>query len=332
MDEAQYHHGAGPCIEAVRSGHLVHWTATDGRWPHLSDEAQRRNVAEVLSLPLGPDGAVLGSLNLYSCTSGAFDAESERRIALLLAEQGGAALATACALSVEGPTVLPRIAGYEVAARYLPAGAIPATSGNWYEAFRSEPDGPVTLAVGDVAGHGLQAASLMGEMRAALRAYAVEGHAPAENLALISRLLAVTVPESNGLLATACVMLLDPQTGMSRVANAGHLPPALRQPDGEVSFVAALGGPALGVEGDGAIGEEFVALAPGATMVFYTDGLVEGRLNGLDAGLGRLSDVLEESVVSVEQLCDRLLQGMFDGRTQTDDVVVVVVHRRPDDA
>jgi serine phosphatase RsbU (regulator of sigma subunit) len=343
MDEAQYRHGAGPCIEAVRSGQPVHWTPADGRWPRLRDEAERRNVAQVLSVPLGPDGAVLGGLNLYSCTSRAFDGESERRTALLLAEQGGLALAAARALSVERhitlalqhtllPTVVPQIPGYDVAVRYLPASATPSVGGDWYDAFRSDPDGPVTLAVGDVAGHGLPAAALMGDMRTALRAYAVEGHAPAENLALLSRLLAVTVPESEVFFATACLMLLDPQTGMSRVANAGHLPPALRQPDGEVSFVAAFGGPALGVEDGGAIGEAFVALAPGTTVVLYTDGLVKARLVGLDAGLARLSEVLEEDVVSADHLCDRLLQAMFDGRTQTDDVAVVVLHRRPDAA
>jgi serine phosphatase RsbU (regulator of sigma subunit) len=168
----------------------------------------------------------------------------------------------------------------------------------------------------------------MGHLRTALRAYAAEGHPPADNLALLSRLLAVTEPDRDVLFATACVVLLDPETGMCRVANAGHLPPAVRHPDGDVSFVAAVGGPPLGIESAGAISEEFVALAPGAVIVLYTDGLVEERHVSLDDGLAKLSRVLEEDAVSAEGLCDRLLEAMFSDRAQEDDVAIVVLRRR----
>ncbi|HEY0396747.1 MAG TPA: GAF domain-containing SpoIIE family protein phosphatase, partial [Acidimicrobiia bacterium] len=268
MDLAQYECGDGPCIDAIRSGRVVRWSPRETRWPRLHDEARRNQVAEVLSVPLGAEGLVLGGLNLYSCTKHGFGNGSEERTAVLLAEQGAVALATAQALAIERhvtlalqhtllPTTLPELPGYEVAVRYLPAGATPDIGGDWYDAFRGEAGGPVSVAVGDVAGHGLDAAALMGHLRTALRAYAAEGHSPADNLVLLSRLLAVTEPDRDVLFATACVVLLDPETGMCRVANAGHLPPAVRQPDGDVSFVA-VGGPPLGVESAGAIGEEFV--------------------------------------------------------------------------
>jgi serine phosphatase RsbU (regulator of sigma subunit) len=339
MDLAQYECGDGPCIDAIRSGHAVRWSPRETRWPRLHDEARRYHVAEVLSVPLGPDGVVLGGLNLYSCTDHGFGDGFEQRTAVLLAEQGAVALATAQALAIERhvtlalqrtllPTTLPALPGYDLAVRYLPAGATPDIGGDWYDAFRGEAGGPVSVAVGDVAGHGLDAAALMGHLRTALRAYAAEGHPPADNLALLSRLLAVTEPDRDVLFATACVVLLDPETGMCRVANAGHLPPAVRHPDGDVSFVAAVGGPPLGIESAGAIGEEFVALAPGAAMVLFTDGLVEERHVSLDDGLAKLSRVLEEDVVSAEGLCDRLLEAMFSDRAQEDDVAIVVLRRR----
>jgi serine phosphatase RsbU (regulator of sigma subunit) len=338
MDLAQYRTGDGPCIDAIRSAQAVRWSPEETRWPQLHDEARRHHVAEVLSVPLRREGVVLGGLNLYSCTARGFGGEIEQRTAVLLAEQGAVALATAQALAMERhitlalqhtllPTSLPMLPGYELAVRYLPAGGTPDVGGDWYDAFCVEPGGPISVVVGDVAGHGLDAAALMGHLRTALRAYAVEGHSPSETLVLLSRLLAVTEPDRDALFATACVVLLDPQTGMCRVANAGHLPPAVRQPDGDVSFVTAVGGLPLGIESAGAIGEEFVALAPGAVMVLFTDGLVEERHVSLDVGLTALCHVLQEDAVSPERLCDRLLEAMFSDRAQEDDVAIVVLRR-----
>ncbi|HEU5038359.1 MAG TPA: SpoIIE family protein phosphatase [Nocardioides sp.] len=164
----------------------------------------------------------------------------------------------------------PQFAGLELAARYLPASTY-QLGGDWWDAFEL-PDGRIALAVGDVAGHGVSAASAMTQLRTALRAYLFEGHGPDECLDRLDRLM-------DGLLdqrvATAAVAVLEPATGRVRIAGAGHPQPLLISPAGAAE-AGVTSRPLLGV-GFGTSTATELVLEPGTTLLIYTDGLVEER-------------------------------------------------------
>ncbi|MFC9731760.1 SpoIIE family protein phosphatase [Streptomyces roseolus] len=254
-------------------------------------------------------------------------------------------LAQACALALEAlrsytqehdlaltlqrsflPDTLPRSPLAELAVRYLPASEHAEIGGDFYEALPT-PAG-LLLAVGDVAGHSLDAAMLMGQIRHALRAYAIEGHAPQAILERIEHLLGAVEAR---LTLTLCIVLVDAGTGLLHIANAGHLPPLLRTPDGAVRFVEEHG-PLLGL---GLPQPEAVRVpAPaGSVLVMTTDGLIERRHEDIGESLKRLAAALDGlcggpdgSVGSgdVEEVCDGLL-GAFppDGE---DDIALMAAH------
>ncbi|MFF0561817.1 SpoIIE family protein phosphatase [Streptomyces sp. NPDC004266] len=228
-------------------------------------------------------------------------------------------LAQACALALEAlrsyteehdlaltlqrsflPDALPRSPLAELAVRYLPASEHTEIGGDFYEALPTR--GGLLLAVGDVAGHSLDAAMLMGQVRHALRAYAIEEHSPRAILDRIENLLAAVEAQ---LTLTLCVVLVDSETGLLHVANAGHLPPLLRTPDGSVRFVDEHG-PLLGLRLPQPSAVQ-VAAPPGSVLVMTTDGLIERRHEDLGDSLTRLSAVLGTLPTDVEKVCDGLL-------------------------
>ncbi|WP_037908837.1 fused response regulator/phosphatase [Actinacidiphila yeochonensis] len=204
------------------------------------------------------------------------------------------------------PVSLPSTPLAELAVRYLPASRTAEIGGDFYEALTVR-DG-LLLAVGDVAGHSLDAAVVMGELRHALRAYALEGHGPVEILTLLDHLLQ-QVDASVG--ATLCVVLVEAGAdggaggGAVRVANAGHLPPVLRDPDGGTRFVTGHG-PMLGL-GLPHPPATRVPVSPGTQLVMVTDGLVERRGTDLDEAMERMARVLADGPQDVEGVCELLL-------------------------
>lgn len=336
LDLAQYEFARGPCLLALRESKAVLSSSEDRRWPAFAEAARQHGIQRSLSVPLAVDDLTLGALNLYSRATGGLTGDDDQVTASLLAGQAAAAMATAQALGTERtaaltlqrsllPDRLPAIPGYQLAARYLPASSRVEVGGDWYDVFLLD-DGAFAAVVGDVAGHGIEAAAVMAQLRAGLRAYILEGHDPALCLALLSRLAEATESDSDPVLATACLALIDPVSGTCRVARAGHLPPAVRHAGGIVHFVTGLGGPPLGVapieaEVDSAW------LEPGSALVLFTDGLVEERHRPLDEGLAELITVLSRCSGSAEELCDGVLAEMFDARLQEDDVAVLVVLR-----
>ncbi|SEN81654.1 fused response regulator/phosphatase [Actinacidiphila rubida] len=247
-------------------------------------------------------------------------------------------LAHACALSVEAlrsyrqehtlaltlqrtflPVSLPRTSLADLAVRYLPANRTAEIGGDFYEAL-TVPDG-LLLAVGDVAGHSLDAAVVMGELRHALRAYALEGHAPDGILTRLDNLL-YRVDATMG--ATVCVAVLGGDGTTLRIANAGHLPPLLREPDGTTRYVTRHG-PMLGLQLPHPPAEE-LAVRRGSQIVMVTDGLVERRGTDLDSDLGRMADVLAGGPDDVEEVCELMLRHFPpDGR---DDVALLTARIR----
>ncbi|WP_053226164.1 PP2C family protein-serine/threonine phosphatase [Solirubrobacter soli] len=201
-----------------------------------------------------------------------------RRTAELLDRERGIAETLQRALL---PERLPDVAGLELAALFEPAAGM--VGGDWYDAVELD-DGQLALGIGDVAGKGIPAATLMGELRGGLRAGVLSGAAPHEALRVLDRLA-----DRAGHMATVAIVVLDPATGALRHASAGHLPPAVVAPDGAVRFLTAGASTPL-LAYDAWTGSGTDVLAPGERLILYTDGLVERRREPIDASLRRLAD------------------------------------------
>ncbi|WP_411070611.1 SpoIIE family protein phosphatase [Streptomyces sp. cmx-4-25] len=236
-------------------------------------------------------------------------------------EQLLAQLAQACALALEAlrsyteehdlaltlqrsflPETLPDSYLADLAVRYLPASDHAEIGGDFYEALSTREG--LLLAVGDVAGHSLDAAMLMGQIRHALRAYAIEGHPPHDILGRLDHLLTAVRAR---LTLTLCIVFVDEATGLLHIANAGHLPPLLRTPDGNVRSLNEHG-PLLGIGLPHPV-STVVEAPPGSILVMTTDGLIERRHEHLGLSLERLESALGGLPADVEEICDGLLEA-----------------------
>ncbi|MEV3968757.1 SpoIIE family protein phosphatase [Streptomyces sp. NPDC050698] len=179
------------------------------------------------------------------------------------------------------PRRLPRLPGGTAVARYLPARRGLQVGGDWYDVIALS-ENKVALVIGDVQGHSAGAATIMGQMRTAVRAYAVEGHPPDVVVAHANRLL---VGMETDLFATCCYVELDMEEGNALFVRAGHLAPLVRHPDGGTAEIAVEGGLPLGVLADAEFPLTALALAPGSVLALVTDGLVESADLQLDEGM-----------------------------------------------
>jgi PAS domain S-box-containing protein len=221
------------------------------------------------------------------------------------------------------PDKLPSVPGLILAGRYLPRTT--AVGGDWYDVFRL-PDRRLAVTVGDVMGKGLLAAAGMGRVRNALRALALTDPRPAAVLAGLDRLFAATELEEQ--VTTISYLVIDPETGEGQAGNAGH-PPTLLMATGALPVLdAAEAGTPLGWASPRR--QHAFRLPPGSTAVFYSDGLVENRVRGLDSGLDELvrvaADAPEDLLGAPERLLEYLLDHMLAGHEQDDDVTVLVLH------
>ena len=217
----------------------------------------------------------------------------------------------------------------DIAVRYRPAATGSRAGGDWYDAFLSA-GGAVTVAVGDVTGHDRAAAAVAGELRTMLRGIvrAMDGHDPALVLSILDRGLGATAATP---LATALVAHIPaPRTRVRsgfrtlRWSNAGHPPPLLIEQDGTATVLERSSDLLLGVVPDAARQFHDVELRPGATVVLYTDGLIEHRDATLDDGLRRLVAAAPEvAALPVDKLCDRLLARLDPDLT--DDIALLAL-------
>jgi hypothetical protein len=224
-------------------------------------------------------------------------------------------------------TDLPTTPELRLAARYLPATHGLNIGGDWYDAFR-QPDGSLITVIGDVTGHGLHAAVMMSQLRTALRAYAVDGGTPGQLLTRLHILLHHLQPD---LYATAVIARFHPDDPTLTWAAAGHPPPVLRTPDGQVHTLDAKPGAMLGIPLRQEIGDHTVRLAPGSTLALYTDGLVERRAQGIDPGIERLAAALgafrsEDLDTDLDGSADRLLHPLLSDSERDDDVCLLLCH------
>ncbi|HET6506894.1 MAG TPA: GAF domain-containing SpoIIE family protein phosphatase [Baekduia sp.] len=290
----------------------------------------RRFSGSLAGVPLRLDGEVIGTLHVSTSEIGRFGEDDLR---LLEAVGDRAALAIGHAQLRERerdlaetlqrsllPRVLPAAAGVRLAARYLPRGAEGPVGGDFYDAV-ALPGDRVGLAIGDVAGKGLAAAAAMGQVRAALHAYALEDPDPARVLARLDGFVGAM-----DITATALFMTIDAD-GELAIASAGH-PPAVLTDAAGTRLVTGVLTPPLGCGAPAAEAAERLRLGHGARLLLYTDGLVERRDERLDRSLEALRTVVASSPHALDVLCDRVLEALApDGGVWPDDVALLAVAR-----
>jgi anti-sigma regulatory factor (Ser/Thr protein kinase) len=218
------------------------------------------------------------------------------------------------------PRTLPRLPGCVAVARYLPATAGLEVGGDWYDVIPLS-DRFVALVIGDVQGHSPEAATLMGQIRTAIRAYAVEGHPPDVVVSHANRLL---LGMDTDAFVTCCYVALDTEEGDAWFVRAGHLPPLLRAPDGSTREVLDEGGPPLGVLADAEFPMTTAGLAPGTMLALFTDGLVESSSLHLEDGMRRVSEALSAADPSD---ADRMADELIGGAERRDDDVALLLLR-----
>ncbi|GAA4799803.1 hypothetical protein GCM10023220_30030 [Streptomyces ziwulingensis] len=212
------------------------------------------------------------------------------------------------------PKELPAVPGVELAFRYLPASEHAEIGGDFYEAVRTP--GGLLLAIGDVVGHSVTAATVMGEVRHALRAYAIEGHPPHRILERLETLLGQSQP---GITLTLCLVLVTPDHRHLHIANAGHLPPLVIDPD-QGPWFHHPHGPLLGM-GLSHPPPTVVDITRGTSLLMVTDGLVEVRSVALDTTLAEFRTVVADGPDDLEELCDLLLARF--GKNKGDDIALI---------
>lgn len=330
--------GSFVAVAAGRADPIVYSRRGDGPPLHATLELAAIETAAAIALRRGDE--LFGVLYLGFRAPGAVAAE---KLALLelCAERAAAAIAHARTYEQEHhlvellqrsllPQRLPSVPRLELAARYLPSVETSAVGGDWYDVLRL-PDGSVALVIGDVVGHGVQAATVMGELRHSLRAYVLDGHGPAAALARLDALVRSTHGAS--MIATVLVLLIEADSGPTqtlRFASAGHLPPLRVDADGAAAFLdGGLVAP-LGVIDSALIEEAVAQIAPSETILLYTDGLIERRDESLDDGLARLRTCAAgQTDATLEAISDQILARVaVASERQRDDIALVAVRLR----
>jgi len=218
------------------------------------------------------------------------------------------------------PDTLPRIPGLDLAVRYLPATQGANVGGDWYDAFPLE-GGGIALVTGDVAGHSIGSAPVMGQVRSMLRAYAIDNPDPGRVLRRTNAALARLLPDT---LASVVYAVLDLGTGDLTYANAGHPPPILVTGAGQAEYLDDTTGIMLGACAAATFTTGFRRLAPGTGLLCYTDGLIEDRHRDLTKGLHLLAETLRLSApFSAEQMCATVEASLLGAAHRADDVCLL---------
>jgi GAF domain-containing protein/anti-sigma regulatory factor (Ser/Thr protein kinase) len=288
------------------------------------------------AVPIVAKGEAIGALVVYFKEERPAPSAEDAELIRSFAHQAGVALERARAYEVEHeaamtlqrnlmPEGTAHAVNVEADGRYLPATRGVHVGGDWYDIV-DRPDGTVALAVGDIAGHGLQAAAAMGQVRSAWRALALSVTEPSTILASLDRF---ATGVDGAFFSTILTLLLDPSNGQLRYASAGHPPALVLEPDGSTRFLEGGRSVPLGLPFDLPRPQASERLSPGAVLVVYTDGLVERREEPLDRGLERLAAVASGVKGSaLKEISDALLELVTEDRH--DDVALLTIGpRRP---
>ncbi|MFD5005906.1 SpoIIE family protein phosphatase [Streptomyces mutabilis] len=310
---------------ALREGRARIWPAGTGDLePALADVGP--GGLAVLPLPAG--GRMAGACLIGWDTPHDFGPD-ERALLTASAGLAGQALMRAHAFDAEHelvgmlqrqllPRRLPKLPGAVAVARYLPSTAGLELGGDWYDVIPL-PDHHVALVIGDVQGHSAGAATLMGQMRTALRAYAAEGHPPDVVVSHANRLL---MDMETDLFATCVYVDLDMEAGAAWCVRAGHPPPVLRHPDGSTEIAEAEGGPPLGVVRQADFPMSPLPLRRGTLIALTTDGLVESAEADIDEGMDRFAHAL---AVSDPAHLGLVADALLGNARRSDDVALLLV-------
>jgi anti-sigma regulatory factor (Ser/Thr protein kinase)/putative methionine-R-sulfoxide reductase with GAF domain len=299
----------------------------------LNPILREKGIRSLLGIPLIVEGDLIGVLHVGSLVPRVF-AERDLAVLQVAAARAAPGIERARLFSelerehrvamVLQRSLLPKrladVVGVATAARYLPASD--EVGGDWYDVFEL-PRGRTGVAIGDVVGHGVRAAALMGQLRTALHAYAIQDHGPGRTLELVDRYVHA-MPDSA--MATAAYAVLEPETGAVELASAGHLPPIVVTRNGGYVVDIAPSAP-LGAFSYTRVQEQELLLGPGETLVLYTDGLIERRGTPLTESIEQLLDVVG-TAGSVEDLCRRAVERMVPNGSLRDDVAIVAVQNR----
>jgi phosphoserine phosphatase RsbU/P len=311
--------------------------AAEGR-PVIIDEVDHTKVVNPLLLdkgirslmgaPLLADGTVIGVLHVGTLTPRTFTSQ-DTDLLQLAADRAALAVqalsnqaeraATAALQRSLLPSALPAISSLEMAARYVPGSG--HVGGDWYDVFPL-PSGELCAVIGDVTGTGLDAAVIMGRMRSALRAYALQARDPAEILDCLSQKMRHFEPQA---MATVLCAVFSPSLDQVRVTSAGHLPPLLAAPGQPAAPAEVFPDLPIGVPGPASRRVSTLTLPPGAVVCLYTDGLVERRDRPLDDGIARLSAAL--TATDPESACASVMAAMADYSPREDDIALLIVRR-----
>jgi putative methionine-R-sulfoxide reductase with GAF domain len=290
-----------------------------------------KGIRSLLGVPMFAGDDVVGVLHIGSFTPRVFTSD-DAHLLQLVADRASLAgqirstkLDQAAALALQRsllPTQLPRVQGVDMAARYVPGHDF-GIGGDWYDVF-TLPSGWLGVVIGDVSGHGLRSAVVMGRVRSALRAYALVCDDPADALTLLDRKVHHF---ETGNLTTALYGMISPDRTAIHVSLAGHLPPILAAPGRPAVVPEIPVGPPLGVGRPPAVRSTTVIDFPlGAVLVCYTDGLVENRGEIIDVGIKRLTAMVRPD--AAENVCTTIMAGT--GTEQpTDDIALLAVRRCP---
>ncbi|MGF1431509.1 SpoIIE family protein phosphatase [Kitasatospora sp. LaBMicrA B282] len=328
-----------PLNDVVRSGEPAFFTSRQvflRRYPDLADQVADSPATAAAFLPLTAQGRPIGALALVYEGKRGFTSE-DRTLLTTLASAIAQSLQRAMLVDQSReiaaglqnamlPRHLPRPAGGALTVRYRTAREGVWIGGDWYDAVPLG-EGEVGVAIGDVQGHDTEAAAIMGQLRIAMTAYAAEGHSSTEVLRRASAFLAELRADR---FATCLYARVSLATGLVRAANAGHLPPLVRHADGTVDRIEVATGLPLGLPAawlpDGYPPTGFT-LAPGDTLLLYSDGLVERPGEDLELGLARLAALLAGGPVGLEELADRLSETLGARLEAEDDAALLLLHR-----
>ncbi|HEY2334180.1 MAG TPA: SpoIIE family protein phosphatase [Solirubrobacterales bacterium] len=305
---------------------------------------RQKGICSMLGVPLHVEGRVIGVMHIGTLVQRDFD-EDDVTLLQLAADRAALAIdnariseqraVTAIMQRTLLPDALPEIPGMCFSAKYLPAGSgakyLPAGSGvkiggDWYDVFQLA-NGRLAFVIGDVVGRGVMAASVMAEIRTALRAYMAQGHELTAVISMLNELL-VSMGRNRG--ATLSILEFDPQAAELEVVTAGHLPPLLIEPDGRARLLEQRHGPPVGVR----TGHDYQAFRypfpTSSRLLLYTDGLIERRDESIDAGLGRLIAAAQAAAPRADSsLADAVYRALLDETPLEDDVALLAIETMP---
>ena len=286
-----------------------------------------KGIRSLLGVPLIVEGRLIGVLHVGTLVQRRFDEDDTR---LLQAAADRAAMAIERAQLAEQRTIaealqrhllphqLPAVPGLRISAKYQPAFGS-RVGGDWYDVF-SLPDRCIALVIGDTTGRGIAAATVMAEVRTALRAYSLLRLPLDATLSLLNRMMQETAAPP----VTLALFALDLDHAELTAVNAGHPPGLLLCADGTREFVAAASGPPLGRRMSSGYRVETIAFPAGSRLVLYTDGLIERRGEPIDAGLARLRTVDLDQQAGLP-LADQILTLLNADQPTEDDVAILAI-------